>query len=179
MNKLRRLLLLCIAGLLLFSCGNSKKNGMSNINPDSKEFRDRLVEANKMYVRRESDEIDQYVRHHNWDMITTGTGLRYMITRRGDGTELAQVGQTARVTYRISLLDGTVCYTSDKDGPEDIAIGKDNTESGLHEGLQYMHVGDEATFILPSHLAHHLVGDGDKIPSQASVIYQIKLLSLK
>ncbi len=112
-------------------------------------------------------------------MIATGTGLRYMITKRGDGKELAQVGQTARVAYKVSLLDGTVCYSSEKTGPEDIAIGKDNTESGLHEGMQYMHVGDEAVFILPSHLAAHLLGDGNKIPAKASVIYNIKLLSLR
>jgi len=102
-----------------------------------------------------------------------------MITKRGEGQELAKVGQTARVLYKISLLDGTVCYTSDKDGPQNVVIGKDDTETGLHEGLQYLHAGDEATFILPSHLAAHLMGDGNKIPPQASVVYEIKLLSLK
>jgi FKBP-type peptidyl-prolyl cis-trans isomerase len=102
-----------------------------------------------------------------------------MITKRGAGTKLAAPEQVAKVKYRISLLDGTVCYTSDATGPKDIVIAKDNTESGLHEGLQYLHEGDEATYILPSHLAHGLMGDGDKIPPKASVVYEIKLISLK
>lgn len=178
---MRKLFIALSAGIcLLSSCSNNREeNGLSHVNPDSKALKDKLVQANQMYARRESDEIDQYVLRHHWDMISTGTGLRYMITKHGDGKELAQAGQTARVTYRISLLDGTVCYTSDKDGPQNVLIGQDDTESGLHEGLQYLHVGDEATFILPSHLAAHLMGDGDKIPPQASVVYQIKLLSLK
>ncbi len=58
-------------------------------------------------------------------------------------------------------------------------VGKDNIESGLHEGILYLHVGDEATFILPSHLAHGLLGDNKRIPPKASVLYEIKLLSLK
>jgi FKBP-type peptidyl-prolyl cis-trans isomerase len=169
----------CLAAIVLFSCGDTQKKTTKNTNIQSKEFQDKLVEANKMYVKRESDEINQYVAHHNLNMITTGTGLRYMITKKGDGKELAKVGQTARVNYKVSLLDGTFCYSSDKNGPEDIVIGKDYTETGLHEGMQYLHVGDEALFILPSHLAHGLAGDGDKIPAKASVIYEIKLLSLR
>jgi FKBP-type peptidyl-prolyl cis-trans isomerase FkpA len=40
-------------------------------------------------------------------------------------------------------------------------------------------VGDKAILILPSHLAHGLVGDENKIPPKASVIYELELLSLK
>jgi FKBP-type peptidyl-prolyl cis-trans isomerase len=128
-------------------------------------------------VKQESDEIDRYVEHKKWTMTTTGTGLRYMITKKGNG-ELAKPLQRAKVNYKISLLDGTVCYTSDSTGAKEFKIAQDNVESGLHEGIQYMHVGDKATFILPSHLAHGLVGDASKIPSHASVVYELELLSL-
>lgn len=159
------------------SCGNSNKNSHSTAGV--KNLDSSLVEANKMYVKRESDEIDQYVARHNWKMNVTGTGLRYMITKRGTGQETPGIEQHVKVDYRISLLDGTLCYSSEKDGPKDFVVGKDNIETGLHEGIQYMHVGDEATFILPSHLAHGLMGDGNKIPAKASVVYQIKLISIQ
>jgi FKBP-type peptidyl-prolyl cis-trans isomerase len=58
-------------------------------------------------------------------------------------------------------------------------IGKDNIESGLHEALQLMRIGDKMRFILPSHLAHGLIGDQTKIPPRASVIYEIELLELR
>lgn len=159
------------------SCGNGNRQ---NSHPAQvKNLDSSLIEANRMYVKRESDEIDQYVAHHNWKMTTTGTGLRYMITKKGGGTENPQVEQRVKVDYKISLLDGTLCYSSEKEGPKEFVVGKDNIETGLHEGIQYLHVGDEATFILPSHLAHGLLGDGNKIPAKASVIYEIKLLAIR
>jgi FKBP-type peptidyl-prolyl cis-trans isomerase FkpA len=161
------------------SCGDNHKSTTKQTNIQSKEFQDKLVDANKMYVKRESDEIDQYAAHRGWEMTATGTGLRYMITKKGTGSQLALPEQIAKVDYKISLLDGTLCYSSSGTGPKNIVINKDNTETGLHEGLQYLHEGDEPIFILPSHLAHGLMGDGDKIPPKASVIYEIKLISLK
>lgn len=167
---------------LLFACGDSHKSTTRQPNIQSKEFQDKLVEANKMYVKRESDEIDQYVAHRKWNMITTGTGLRYMITKKGTG-ETATVNpdydKFAKVNYRISLLDGTQCYSSDSTGPKEFFIGQDNVEAGLHEGIQYLHEGDHAIFILPSHLAHGLMGDQGKIPPKASVIYEIEFLQLR
>lgn len=170
-------------GYLLFvfcfpACGDAHKKTAKQPDIYGKDFQNKLVEANKMYVKRESDEIDQYIAHRGWQMITTGTGLRYMITKKGEG-ELAKLNQRAKVNYKISLLDGTLCYSSDSLGPKEFLIGKDNVESGLHEGIQYLHLGDKAIIILPSHLAHGLIGDESKIPPHASVLYELDLLSLK
>lgn len=160
------------------SCKDQHKQATKNINIQSKEFQDKLIEANKMYVTQENDEIDQYVAHKGWNMIKTGTGLRYMITHKGSG-EQAKPEQVAKVNYKISLLNGTVCYSSDSTGAKEFVVAGDNVESGLHEGIQYMHVGDKAILILPSYLAHGLMGDEDKIPPKASVIYELELVSLK
>ena len=177
--KLNKFLLLIFCFKVISSCQNNgdreKQKQLHQM--ESTQFKEKLIDANIKYVKQESDEIDRYVEHKKWTMTTTGTGLRYMITKKGNG-ELAKPLQRAKVNYKISLLDGTVCYTSDSTGAKEFKIAQDNVESGLHEGIQYMHVGDKATFILPSHLAHGLVGDASKIPSHASVIYELELLSL-
>ena len=49
----------------------------------------------------------------------------------------------------------------------------------MHEGVKYMHVGDKAVIILPSHLAYGLVGDEHKIPPHASLLYELELLSVR
>lgn len=163
----------------LFSCGNNDEVQKIKV-PDfnSKQFKDKLIDANKMYLQRENDEINQYVAHRGWKMNITGTGVRYMILKNGSG-EQAKENQYANVNYKISLLDGTVCYSSEQDGAREFLIGKDNVESGIHEGIQYLHVGDKAVFIIPSYLAHGLIGDESKIPAQASVVYEIELLGLR
>ena len=177
MNFLALNSLILLVALGISSCSDGHKKTTKKTNIQSKEFQDKLIEANKMYVKRESDEIDQYVAYHGWHMITTGTGLRYMITKKGTG-EAAVPEKQAKVNYKISLLDGTLCYSSDLTGPKIFVVGKDNVESGLHEGIQLLHVGDKAIFILPSHLAHGLLGDENKIPPHSTVIYDIELLAI-
>ena len=159
--------------LFISGCGGSKKPDKDPATVDEK-----LMNANKIYVKQESDEIDQYVKHKDWKMTTTGTGLRYMIYVNGTG-EKATTGKYAKVNFKINLMDGTVCYTSEKTGPKSFLIGQDAVESGLHEGILLMKVGDKALFILPSHLAHGFTGDENKIPPKSSVVYDIELLELK
>jgi FKBP-type peptidyl-prolyl cis-trans isomerase FkpA len=164
--------------LLGLACNHKAEHTQKKTDINSKVFQDKLVEANKMYVLRENDEIDQYIIRRKWEMIKTGTGLRYSILEHGQG-QIAKPEQRAKVNYRISLFDGTECYSSKISGPKEFTIERDDIESGLHEGIQYMHVGDKALFILPSYLAHGLIGDENKIPPKSSVIYEIELLSLK
>ncbi len=172
------LLLIIFTSNLLLSCNNGNKTNPLPPDFGSKKFQNKLVDANRIYLKQEEDEINQYVAHRGWDMTVTGTGLRYMIVKKGTG-ELAKPEQRAKVNFKISLLDGTLCYSSESTGAKEFLIEQDDVESGLHEGIQYMHVGDKAILILPSHLAHGLIGDQTKIPPHASVIYELDLLSLR
>jgi FKBP-type peptidyl-prolyl cis-trans isomerase FkpA len=146
--------------------------------PSPAELKESLLNANKIYAKRESDEIDQYIKQHKWNVTGTGTGLQYIIFKKGIG-EQARAGQLAKVNYKISLLDGTLCYSSDETGPKQFLIDQDDVESGLHEGIKYMKVGDRAILIIPSHLAHGLIGDESKIPPQATLIFDLELLELR
>ena len=173
-----RLLNLFLLVNLFFAACNNDKSKPKLPDFESKNFQDKLVNANKIYVEKENDEIDQYIAHRGWNMTETGTGLRYMIVKNGTG-ELAKPDQHAKVNFKISLLDGTLCYSSDSTGAKEFLIEQDDVESGLHEGIQYMHVGDKAIMILPSHLAHGLIGDQSRIPPHASVMYELDLLSVR
>ena len=70
-------------------------------------------------------------------------------------------------------------YSSKEDGPRSFMIGQDNVETGLHEAVTYLKLGDKAHVILPSHLAHGLTGDNNKIPPRSTVIYNLELIGLK
>jgi FKBP-type peptidyl-prolyl cis-trans isomerase len=83
------------------------------------------------------------------------------------------------VAYKVFLLNGTECYSSDKDGLKEFRIGQDHVESGIHEMVQMMKTGDKVRFVLASARAHGLLGDGDKIPPRAPVLYEMELISLK
>ena len=162
--------------LVLISCNdNPRQVNMAKVK--NSEMKKPLLKANRGLVIKENEEIDAYVRRRNWQMQNTGSGLRYRFYKNGTG-DLAQAGNYAFINYKITLLDGSECYRT-KDKPERFLIDQDNVESGLHEGIKLMRVGDKAIFILPPHLAHGLIGDQEKIPPLATIIYDVELVSIK
>jgi FKBP-type peptidyl-prolyl cis-trans isomerase len=144
---------------------------------DSSELKEPLIEENKKITKEESILIDRYAERHEWKMTESGTGLRYMIYENGFGVQ-AKEGMQATVEYEIALTDGTVCYSSFEKGPRTFLIGRDNVESGIHEGITYLKVGDRAKLIIPSYLAHGLSGDQNKIPPRAILVVDLHLVRL-
>ena len=161
---------------ILGSCGNETVPPKEQVDP--RDFKQALEKVNKYEVEKESDEINQYIAHRNWDMIKTGTGLHYIIIEKGKGAQVKS-GDFVRVNYKISLLDGTECYSSEKDGAKEFKAEGDDVESGLHEAVLLLHVGDKAKFILPSYRANGLQGDKDKIPPLSSIIVDLEVLDAK
>ncbi len=174
MFKITPILFLLILFLGL-SC-NPDKHSAQQVKIRNSEMKKPLLKANRGLVNKEKEEIDSYVRRRNWPMELTGSGLRYFIYKKGNGTA-AIAGKYAIINYKITLLDGTVCYQS-TDKPERFLIDQDNVESGLHEGIKLLHTGDKAIFILPPHLAHGLIGDQEKIPPMSTIIYDVELISV-
>ncbi len=167
---------LVISFAAIQSC--SDQSSESQKVPTQQEVNRSMEEYNRQFARDESAQIDSYIERRDWDMLTTGTGLRYMIYEKKEASS-AITGDLVEINYEVSLLNGDVIYTSKVSGSRTIEIGKANIESGLHEGLLLMNFGEKAKFILPSHLAHGLSGDNDKIPPRSSVVYDIELVSKK
>jgi FKBP-type peptidyl-prolyl cis-trans isomerase FkpA len=158
------------------SCGDPGR-GHARKDADNSSLRaEKLIHTNQQLLAQENAEIEEYITLKKLVMKRTGTGLRYSIDSLGNGIH-PKTNQYVSVFYKVSLLNGEVCYSSD--GKSEIfRVDHDHVESGLHEGIKLMRVGDKAKFILPSHLAHGLTGDQNKIPPNAAIIYDIELLSL-
>ncbi|MCE3297222.1 MAG: peptidylprolyl isomerase FKBP-type [Crocinitomicaceae bacterium] len=114
----------------------------------------------------------------DWKTVKTGSGLRYYIYKPGPGPQ-AESGMRARVKYRIELLDGTLCYETEKNETEVFEIDNSEVETGVQEGIKKMKVGDKAKLILPSHIAHGLTGDMDQIPPLSTIVIDLELISLE
>lgn len=151
-------------------CNKTDQKGV----PMSKES---LIRANKGLVTIDKERIEAFAERHQWEMATTETGLWYQIYEHGTG-DSARNGLIASLKYTVSLLDGTLCYSSDSTGEKTFLIGQGGVESGLEEGILLMRCGDKARFIMPPHLAHGLPGDNDKIPPRSTIVYQVELLNL-
>lgn len=169
---------LLIIAIITISCDSISTNDNSSPNHNnSKSKKESLIKANKYMVNTENREINHYIRRHDLDVIETGSGLRYQITSQGTG-EKAQKGKIATLNYKIKLITGDVIYSSDESGPKVFKIGHSVEESGLEEAILNMHVGDNAIIIIPSHLAHGLLGDNKQIPTRSTIIYEIEFTNL-
>jgi len=170
-----KIILFYILAIFLVSCSGNNTPNKNKI--DQKEIEESLVKVNKKLVKSEDAQITDFISRYGWEMKQTGTGLRYMIYKHGSGPQ-AVIGQVAKVNFTVSLLNGEVCYSSDTEGLKEFQIGQGGVESGLEEGILLLKAGDQAKFIIPSHLAFGLLGDTDKIPAKAVLVYDIELVEL-
>jgi FKBP-type peptidyl-prolyl cis-trans isomerase len=169
--------LLCIVHCAWYiSCTDKPKQKPILINYNK--LKEDIIQVNKPAVVMENDEINAYIKAHNYTVQTTGTGLRYLFIKENPKEKKVEKGDRIKVNFKVSLPDGTLCYTSDTKGPKQFTVGADNVESGIHEGVQLMHLHDKAIFILPAHLAFGLIGDRDKIPPKSAVIYEVEVISI-
>jgi len=173
--SIHSLIIIIISLIMLSACQNESRQPKS---PTEKDLKEPLIEANKHVVKTENQHIEDLLRRYKWDMIETGSGLRYMIYEKGQGEKAAK-GKLATLEYEVRLITGDRVYSSDEDGFLSFLIGKGEVISGLEEGILFLNVGDKAKFIIPSHLAFGLLGDDERIPGKASLIYDITLLELK
>lgn len=163
--------------VLVLACGEEREEQIA-VDPNWTD--DQSVEMNAFFSEEERIEIENFLSHRpDWKMTETGTGLQYMIYDKSDNNDTARLGDVVTVHFIISLLDGTECYTSEKNGPESFMVEKSDIESGLHEAMKFMCTGDRGVFILPSHMAHGLIGDEEKIPPLSPVVYDIELLKIE
>jgi len=139
---------------------------------------EKIIKYHQGIVASEEQEIVDFIARHRWNMVTLPTGLRYMIYQKGTG-KVAKAGWEAAFNYETRLLTGKLLYSSDSTGIKKILLGRGEVERGLEEGLLQMRVGDRAKLILPSFLAFGLLGDQDRIPPGAILVYDIQLVDLK
>ncbi|MEI8202301.1 MAG: FKBP-type peptidyl-prolyl cis-trans isomerase [Bacteroidota bacterium] len=159
------------------SCDTTDEKQHPKIVPQEK-IDSSLVDANQYLNRSEEKVIEEFIKRYHWEMQKRNDGLRYWIYKSGKGMK-AKKDMIATVEYTLSLINGDTCYTSKELGPKLFELGKYDKESGLDEGVQMMKLGDKAKFIIPSHLGFGLMGDGNKVPKKATLVYDIELINLK
>ena len=162
--------------MILFSCRSKKKE----LNVKTKWSKGHSVNFNKELTIREEMQIKFFLEHHNLlKMRLSESGLRYMIYKKGNNSETAKAGQNASIKIQIKLLDGKICYETIEDDYERFVIDKSEKETGIHELVKYMSIGDKAIAILPSHLGHGLLGDRENIPPQSVLFIDVELINLE
>ncbi len=111
--------------------------------------------------------------------VTLPDGLKYVDLKIGKGPQPA-AGQTVRVHYVGTLQDGTKFDSSrDRGQPFEFVLGEGRVIPGWDEGIKTMRVGGLRRLIVPPQLAYGDQGAGDKIPPNATLVFDIELLGIE
>jgi hypothetical protein len=111
---------------------------------------------------------------------TTTMDLKIETLKQGTGDKVVKSGDTLTVDYTGTLEDGTKFDSSlDAGKPFTFTIGQGSVIKGWDQGLIGMKVGEERKLTIPASLGYGSTGAGDTIPPNATLIFTVKLISIK
>lgn len=110
------------------------------------------------------------------EVKTTATGLQYEVLAEGNGATPSADDRVV-VHYTGKLIDGTVFDSSVERG-EPATFGVTQVIPGWVEALQLMKAGSKWRLFIPSNLAYGPNGAGNIIGPDATLIFDVELLSV-
>jgi FKBP-type peptidyl-prolyl cis-trans isomerase len=110
-------------------------------------------------------------------VVVLPSGLQYKVLQEGTGPKPAATDQVV-CNYRGTLLDGTEFDSSYKRG-QPATFPVTGVIKGWTEALQLMPVGSKWQLFIPAELAYGERGAGGQIGPNATLIFEVELVSIK
>ena len=109
-------------------------------------------------------------------VITTASGLQYMVLTEGNGKSPKATDQV-KCHYEGMLIDGTLFDSSLQRGtPATFPLNR--VIAGWTEGLQLMKEGSKFRFFIPFELGYGPQGAGASIPPYSTLIFDVELIEV-
>lgn len=143
------------------------------------EFRAKQFERLKELADKNKKEGEAFLAENKEKegVMTLPSGLQYKIIKEGTG-ETPKLEDTVTVNYRGSLIDGTEFDSSYRRG-QPATFSLKSVIAGWAEALQLMKAGSKWQLFVPSNLAYGERGAGPDIGPNATLVFDIELLSIK
>jgi FKBP-type peptidyl-prolyl cis-trans isomerase len=111
--------------------------------------------------------------------MKTASGLEYIEVEPGTGAQ-AEAGKTVSVHYTGKFQDGRVFDSSvSREEPITFPLGAGRVIKGWDEGIALMKEGGKAQLIIPPGLAYGERGAGGVIPPNATLVFEVELISVR
>ncbi len=107
----------------------------------------------------------------------TTTGIRYIIQKEGQGAS-PKPGDKVNVLYVGRLLDGKIFdQATEPDKAFSFRVRREMVIEGWDQVLQLMKTGEKRLVIIPPEMAYGTRGQPPKIGRNATLVFEIELLS--
>ena len=118
--------------------------------------------------------ITQYISDNKLNATATGSGLYYVITSQGTGTQ-PNSGSNVTVKFKGYLTDGTVFDQTTNIGS---TFGLGSVIKGWQEGIPLFKKGGKGMLLVPSALGYGTQAQNN-IPANSVLIFDVELLDVK
>ncbi|MEO6182687.1 MAG: FKBP-type peptidyl-prolyl cis-trans isomerase [Verrucomicrobiota bacterium] len=143
-----------------------------------KSFADRMAAEAKVLPEKNKKEGDTFLAENikKDGVKTLPSGLQYKVIKEGTGP-IPKSEDKVTTHYRGTLIDGTE-FDSSYSRNEPSSFGVQQVIKGWQEALQLMKVGSKWQLFVPSNLAYGENGSGKQIGPNATLIFDIELISI-
>ncbi len=147
----------------------------------------------KMNTQKQNDikKIDTYIQNNNLQAESTASGLRYIITQKGN-EKFPKPGQKVKVHYTGKTLEGNffdsslahiakenqVYNAQRKYSPITFTLGAKQVIAGWDEAIALFSVGTKAKVFIPSYLAYGDQAVGSVIKANSILVFDIELVDI-
>ncbi len=144
-----------------------------------KDLRAKQAERARLEASKNKEEGDAFLEANKTKpgVVVLPSGLQYKILSEGTGPKPVAT-DTVECNYRGTLIDGTEFDSSAKHGGP-ATFGVSHVIKGWTEALQLMPVGSKWQLFIPSSLAYGERGAGGEIGPNATLVFEVELLSIK
>ena len=130
------------------------------------------VEERKIERFIEKDSLHQY--------ISSPNGFWYRYVKKIDSESITpKKGDVVRLTYDILDLNNEVLYSKIQNGIKEYRVDKEDFITALQTGIKLMKAGETVQFVIPPYNAFGVIGDGNKIGINTSIISTVTLIDIK
>ncbi len=145
----------------------------------SNELRKKQVEAMKQLGEKNKKEGEEFLTANKSKegVVTLPSGLQYKVLTEGNGSKPGP-DDTVVCQYRGTLINGTEFDSSYKRN-QPATFPVKGVIKGWTEALQLMPVGSKWQLFVPSDLAYGERGAGPNIGPNATLIFEVELVSIK
>ena len=161
-----------------------------------KEYMAKQEKLSVIQLGKDTVAIDEFLKTKNIQAKKLPSGIRYVITKPGTGTNVAS-GQTVDVEYAGYLLNGTYFDTNNKTVAQQVHLydsARDNHNGykpfqvivdqtqvipGWHQSLKQLSKGGKGTFYIPSSLAYGASRRSEVIKENSILVFDIEIIDVK
>jgi FKBP-type peptidyl-prolyl cis-trans isomerase FklB len=157
----------------------TKEDREKTLQAFQKEMMEKQIAASKEAATKNTAEGEKFLAENKKKdgVKTTASGLQYKILKEGSGPSPKET-DTVVTNYKGTLIDGTEFDSSYKRN-EPATFPVNRVIKGWTEALQLMKPGAKYQLFIPSSLGYGERGAGQLIGPNATLIFEVELLSIK